>query len=54
MAITQALGSNAATAGFSAADHGIQDRLVEFLTIADLARGPPPDQVVLERASDGI
>ena len=54
MAISQALGSNAATAGISAADHETQDRLVEFLTIADPARGPPRAQVVPERARDGI
>jgi hypothetical protein len=51
MAITKALGTNAATAGLSAADsRRAQDRLLGFLTIADAARGPPRDWVVLERA----
>jgi hypothetical protein len=40
VAIVQAPGSNAATAGLNA-DYGIEDRLLEVLTIADRARGPP-------------
>jgi hypothetical protein len=51
--IIQALGSNATTAGFSA-DHGTEDRLLEALTNADRARGPPREAVALERARDGI
>jgi hypothetical protein len=51
MAITKALGTNAATAGLSAADaRRSQGRLPGFLTIADAARGPPRDWVVLEGA----
>lgn len=53
VAIIQALGSNATTAGFSA-DHGTEDRLLEALTNADRARGPPREAVALERARDGI
>ena len=51
MAIIKALGSNATTAVLSA-DHGTDDRLLEVLTIADRARGPPREPVVLERARD--
>jgi hypothetical protein len=51
MAITQALGFNAATAGLNAADsRRARGRMLELLTIADAARGPPRDCVVLERA----
>jgi hypothetical protein len=51
MAITRALGSDAATADLNAADgRRAQGRMLEFLTIADAARGPPRDPAVLERA----
>jgi NaMN:DMB phosphoribosyltransferase len=51
MAITQALGSDAAATGLSP-DEPLRARggLLEFRTIADAARGPPRDPVVLERA----
>jgi hypothetical protein len=39
VAIVQAPGSNAATAGFS--EHGTGDRPLEVLTFADWARAPP-------------
>lgn len=47
MAITQALGSSVATAGFGASNQRTRDRLAELLTVADPARGPPHDRVVL-------
>jgi hypothetical protein len=51
IAITQALGTNAATAGLNAADsRRAQGPMLELPTIADAARGPPRDCVVLERA----
>jgi hypothetical protein len=51
MAITKAPGSDAATADLNAAEScRAQDRQLKFLTIADAARGPPRDWVVLERA----
>jgi hypothetical protein len=45
MAITQALGSSVATAGFGAADQRTRDRLPELPTVAEPARGPPHDPV---------
>jgi hypothetical protein len=55
MAITQALGSSVATAGFGATDERTRDRPPELLTVADPARGPPDDPVVLEQTrANGI
>jgi len=55
MAITQALTSSVATAGFSAPDHRTEDRLLELLTVAEPGSWSAPYPVVLEQTrANGI
>jgi hypothetical protein len=52
VATIHALRSEAASAWFTA--DRIGDGLLDVLTLADRARGPPSDPVALERARGGI